>query len=886
MPNKKLMIIDGSSLFFRAFYALPLLKNDKGFYTNAVYGFLTMFFKAQKEIRPDYIAVAFDRKAPTFRHIEYEEYKGNRRETPSELLQQFPLLVEILDLLGIVHVAMDGYEADDIAGTLSKNAELQGVDTILVTGDRDYFQLISDHITVMFTKKGITQTEIYDISRIREEYGLTPKQLIELKGLVGDNSDNIPGVKGIGEKTGLKLIQEFGTLDTLYEQIDHVGGKKLKEKLEDGLQSAFMSRRLGEILLTVPMETRIECYLPMLKEKEALKTKFSELQFKSLLKNIAEEAEDEQRMRVLNSADYTILPSVNSLIELLSSGQEFSFKFFTANQHYMKEDIFALCFSFGKDRNYIYFVNSPDEVKKLKGIFSEQSVRKIGFDVKSDIVLLKKLGINLSSTFSDVLIAAYLLDPAASDYSMEDLSEKYLNISGISEEKLLGKGKSRISWEEVSKEKLCRYFAFFAECIFRLSGTLEQKIDEFGMSELYQDIELPLVEVLADMEYTGFKIDVCELRKLGSEFQSEIERLTEEIYVLAGMPFNINSTKQLGEVLFEKLNLPVVKKTKTGYSTDVEVLETLREHHEIIEKILRYRQIVKLNSTYVDGLLLLTDEKTGRIHTKFNQTVTQTGRISSQDPNLQNIPVRTEDGRRIRAAFVSESGSRLVDADYSQIELRILAHISGDAHMIEAFNSGEDIHTKTASEVFRVPQSEVSPMMRSRAKAVNFGIVYGISDFGLSRDLGISRKEAKEYIENYLDNFNSVRDYMHDSIKKAENEGFVETLLHRRRMIPEIHAKNFNIRSFGERIAMNTPIQGTAADIIKMAMVKVYRELKRRDLAARMVLQIHDELIIETPECEVSEVSSVLQEIMESVISLKVPLVAEVKTGVSWYETK
>lgn len=886
MADKKLMIIDGSSLFFRAFYALPLLKNDKGFYTNAVYGFLTMFFKARKEIRPDYIAIAFDRKAPTFRHVEYEEYKGNRRETPSELLQQFPLLIEILDLLGIVHVALDGYEADDIAGTLSQNAELQGVDSVLVTGDRDYFQLISDHITVMFTKKGISQTELYDISKIRSEYGLTPKQLIDLKGLVGDSSDNIPGVYGIGEKTGLKLIQQFGSLELLYDNLEKVSGKKLKEKLEDGMQSAFMSRRLGEILLSVPMETAIENYLPSFKDMNALKEIFNELQFKSLLRYVEEEYGSENLTNRETSYDYTILSSFQELNEKISSEEKIAFKLFTPHGDYVKEEVFAACVSLGKGKNYLYFLKSYDELYALTGLFSNERIKKIGFDLKSDIVLLKKIGIDFSPPYSDAMIAAYLLDPAAANYELERLNEKYLGLTGISEEQVLGKGKSKKYWADVSKEILCRYLAFFAESIFELSEILESELDASGMSQLYREIELPLVEVLGDMEFRGFKIDVNALKMLGREFQSEIERLTEEIYVLAGFSFNINSTKQLGEVLFEKLNLPVIKKTKTGYSTDVEVLQSLRENHEIIDKILRYRQIVKLNSTYVDGLLLLTDKETERIHTKLTQTVAQTGRISSQEPNLQNIPIRTEDGRRIRSAFVAEDGFQLVDADYSQIELRVLAHISGDLHMIEAFRAAEDIHTKTASEVFRVPKEEVTSIMRSRAKAVNFGIVYGISDFGLSRDLGISRKEAKEYIENYLNNFQSVRDYMEDTIKKAESDGYVETLLHRRRYIPEISAKNYNIRSFSERIAMNTPIQGTAADIIKIAMVQVYRELKERNLKARMVLQIHDELIIETPEHELSIVSEMLKNVMESVISLKVPLVTEVKTGRSWYETK
>lgn len=882
MENDIFLIIDGNSLIFRAFYALPLLKNSKGLYTNAVYGFLNMFFKIRDEINPKYIVVVFDEKGKTFRHKDYDKYKGNRKDTPSELSIQFPILKDILDLLGIYHIGIEGYEADDIAGTLSFEADKIEVDSILLTADRDYLQLVSDNTKVILTKKGITNTKTYDKAAIIEEFEIEPEQLIELKGLMGDPSDNIPGVKGIGEKTGLKLIKEYGSLENLYKNIESVSGKKLKENLENEKKQAFLSRKLGEIILTVPMDINFDNYKPKEINKDELIKFFENLEFRSLEKYISG-GNIEKSDKIF---DYKLANNIDELINFLNSSETFSFKIFTETDEYLKNEVIALAFSKGLDKNIIYYTQNLEDLNKLRGFFEDEAIKKFGHNLKSDLVILKSQAIEVEGLDFDVEIASYLLNPSSTKFDLNIIAQDILDIRLESFEDLLGKGKSMKKLSEISKEKLSRFIASYIESIFTLSEKMKESIVNNNLFKLFTEIEMPLIKVLANMEFLGFKIDTEELENLGNEFASELSKLTKEIYVLAGQDFNINSPKQLGEILFEKLNLPIIKKTKTGYSTDVDVLTALEDKHEIIGKILRYRQIMKLNSTYVEGFLKLVNPKTKRIHSKFNQTVAQTGRISSENPNLQNIPIRTEEGRLIRKAFIAENkGYKLVDADYSQIELRILAHISKDKNMISAFNDGVDIHTKTASEVFNVPLEQVTSEMRSRAKAVNFGIIYGISDFGLSRDLKISRAEAKEYIEGYLNNFPSVKKYMDDTIEHAKDTGFVETLLGRIRYIEELKAKNYNIRSFGERIALNTPIQGTAADIIKLAMVKVYEELKDRGLKSELILQIHDELIIESPLDEVEKVTEILKRIMENVLPMSVPLIVDIDIGDSWYET-
>ncbi|MBU5427246.1 DNA polymerase I [Tissierella pigra] len=887
MDKKKLMIIDGSALIHRAFYALPLLSNKNNVYTNGVYGFLTMLYKVEEEINPDYICVVFDKKGPTFRHEQYEQYKGHRQATPSELVQQFPIIREILDAMNIKYLEVTGFEADDIAGTLAKVGEKESMEVVLVTGDKDYLQLATDNTRVLITRKGITEIEEFNRNKIIEVYGITPEQLIDLKGLMGDQSDNIPGVPGIGEKTGLKLLKEYGTIENIYENIENISGKKLKENLTENKDLAFLSRKLGEIITSVPIEVGLEDLKTKEPDWEVLRKLYEELEFNSLISKIA--GEDLQEEEIYSSLSYNIInySSYEELISTIKEENKFGFKFIVSNNKYIEDKIIAVGIKTSNSMNIIYIDNQEEFANSFKSIFEDKSIEKVGHDLKSDIIILKRLGIEVESIIFDSMIAAYLINPSQTSYSINNISKEYLGYYGKDEEMLLGKGKSKKGFDELSKEEIGDYLAFLLDTVFNIEDNMKKIVEEQEMLELYYDVELPLVEVLSSMEYYGFKIDKEELNGLREEYNEEIDTLTRDIYELADIEFNINSPKQLGEILFEKLSLPVIKKTKTGYSTDVEVLDKLKEQHPIINKILRYRQIVKLKSTYIDGLLNLLNKDTDRIHSSFNQTITTTGRISSTEPNLQNIPIRTEDGRKIRKAFIAENKDYiLVDADYSQIELRVLAHISRDSKLIEAFNTNEDIHTKTASEVFNVPREEVTSLMRSNAKAVNFGIIYGISDFGLSRDLNISRKEAKEYIDNYLRNYEKVKEYMENIVELGKANGYVETILHRRRYIPELKAKNFNIKSFGERIAMNTPIQGSAADIIKVAMVKVYNELKNRNLKSKLILQIHDELIIEADKEEVEEVKELMKSIMESCIKLDVPLIVDLETGDSWYETK
>lgn len=886
-----LIVIDGNSLIHRAFYALPLLSTKDGVYTNGVYGFLTMLYRLEEKYTIDYICVAFDKKGPTFRHEAFEQYKGNRQSTPNELAQQFPIVKEILSTMNIYQIELDGYEADDIAGTLSKFGEENNLDVILVTGDRDYLQLASDKTTVLITKKGITDLVEYNEEKFLEEYGITPIQLIDLKGLMGDKSDNIPGVPGIGEKTGIKLLKEFKTIENLYDNIDKVEGKKTKELLIENKNSAFLSKKLAEIIRNVPLHLSLEDLKAKEPDWDKLVELYNRFEFNSLLSkiplnNIESEKTDDFKV------EYEIIHGDNyqQIFESIEKTKEIYFKFLFDNDHYINSSILGIGIKVDEGRPY-YIDFSKNHIEKFtekfRVYFESEEIEKNGHELKMDIYALLKLGIDINNIAFDSLIGQYLINPAQSNYSINELGKEYLNIYGIDEEQFLGKGKHKKNFSDLDIEKRAQYVSMTLDLVYKVKEPIIKIIEEQNMAKLYYEIELPLTQVLANMEFNGFKVNLDVLRQLGEEYEEQINKLTEDIYNLAGMEFNINSTKQLGEILFDKLGLPVIKKTKTGYSTDAEVLEKLKGQHEIVEKILRFRQLVKLKSTYIDGLISVVDKDTSKIYSTFNQSVTNTGRISSQDPNLQNIPVKTEEGREIRKAFVPQNEDYvLVDGDYSQIELRVLAHITQDPKLKEAFYNDEDIHTKTASQVFNIPKDEVTPIMRSRAKAVNFGIIYGISDYGLSRDLNISRKEAKKYIENYLNNFEMVKKYMNDIVEIGKEKGYVETILHRRRYIPELKSKNFNVRSFGERVAMNTPIQGSAADIIKIAMVKVYKELKRKNFKSRLILQVHDELIIETHKNELKEVEKLVKDIMENSIKLDIPLKVDLKTGDNWYEAK
>lgn len=890
MDKEKLMIIDGSSLLHRAFYALPLLSTKEGVYTNGVYGFLTMLYRIQEEYKPEYLCVAFDKKGPTFRHKEYEDYKGTRDSAPSELAQQFPIIRDVLKAMNIKTLELQEYEADDIAGTLAKSGEEEGLEVILVTGDKDYLQLATDKAKVLLTRRGITEMEIFDRERIKEEYEIEPRQLIDLKGLMGDSSDNIPGVPGIGEKTGLKLLKQFDSMENVYKNLDDVPGKKLKENLIENESIAYMSRKLGEIILNVPLDTEIKDLKVQLPNWEELVGLYERYEFNSLLDKIPQEyvTKEEEEEREFK---YEIIGKdrFKDIVAQIEDEKKFAFKFLINGESYVEGDIISLGIKIGEGPSYYIDIekNKDDFIEVFKPLFEDPSIKKIGHQLRNDIIILFRMGISIDNYSYDSMIGQYLIKPGQKDYSINSLSEEHLNYYGIDEEALLGKGKRKKSFIDISEEERAAYLAFILTTIYELEDKMIEEIKELDMENLYHKIELPLVEVMASMEYLGFKIDREELNSLSKEYDDEINNLVTSIHEMAGREFNVNSPKQVGEVLFEDLELPVIKRTKTGYSTSAEVLEELKDKHPIIKKILRYRQIVKLKSTYIDGFIKLINEESGRIHSSFNQTITTTGRISSTNPNLQNIPIRTEDGRKIRKAFVVDSEDyTLIDADYSQIELRVLAHISGDEKMLEAFRKDQDIHQKTASEVFHLPMEEVDERLRDNAKAVNFGIVYGISDYGLSRDLDIPRKEARKYIDNYLDNYKDVKKFMDDIVKEGEEEGFVETLFHRRRYIPELKARNFNVRSFGKRIAMNTPIQGSAADIIKVAMVRVYKRLKEEKLKSRLILQVHDELIIEAYKDEVDQVEKILREIMEGAVELDIPLKVDIEKGDSWYDTE
>lgn len=847
--GEKLVIIDGNSLLNRAFYALPPMTNSKGQPTGAIYGFTTMLFKIFDEIKPNYIGTAFDRKAPTFRHIEYKDYKAGRKKMPDELGAQFEPVKELLKAFNIGIYEIDGYEADDIIGTIAKRYESPELEVVIFTGDRDALQLVSPYTKVMITKKGITETEAYDLNYLKEKYNLNPKGIIDLKGLMGDSSDNIPGVPGVGEKTALKLLSQFGTLENVFENIDSIGRKKLNENLRENKETAYFSKKLATINVNVPIETdlsnmRIKDY-----DDVKIRNLFEDYEFKSLINKIP--VKDEKIH--FNMPQIQNFNEDSNLIKTITNNGIFNF---IINESGMIFDGGILV--------------QPSQIEYFKEIFESDSIVKNTYDGKYAYNFLKGKGIELKNLNFDGKIASYLLNPSESKYDMLNLLNQYsgINTSGIDEDDKIG------------------IAALYVQRLDDIKRNMLTEINKHGMDELFEKIEMPLIEVLSSMESLGFKVDAQILHDIGFELSEEIDKLTGEIYDIAGSEFNINSPKQLGVILFEKLNLPVIKKTKTGYSTDAEVLEELSGKHEIVDKIINYRQLVKLKSTYTDGLMSCIG-KDGRIHSSFNQTVTATGRISSTEPNLQNIPIKMEQGRRIRKAFVPENDEYvIISGDYSQIELRVLAHISQDKSLINSFANNEDIHRRTASEVFGIPMDEVTPLQRSRAKAVNFGIIYGQSDYGLSRELKISRKEAKSYIDNYFKRYSGVKDYLDSAILDAKDKGYVTTLMNRIRYIPEINAANKNVKKFGERLAMNTPIQGSAADIIKIAMVKVYSRIKKEKLKSRLILQVHDELIVEAHKSEIDYMKQLIKSEMENAVKLSVPLIVDINIGNNWYEAK
>ncbi|NQX68264.1 DNA polymerase I [Paenibacillus alba] len=883
----KLIIIDGNSIANRAFYALPLLSNSNGLHTNAVYGFTTMLLKLIEEEKPTHFLVAFDAGKITFRHKEYADYKGGRAKTPPELSEQFPLIKELLTAFKIPQFELSGYEADDIIGTLTKAADEKGEKVLLVSGDKDMLQLASDHVTVAITRKGISEVELYNPQEIKEKYGLTPGQIIDLKGLMGDTSDNIPGIPGVGEKTALKMLHEYGSVEEVLANSANLKGK-MKEKVEEHAKDAIMSKELATIFREVPMETQWDTFRYDGFDGQALSGMFRKLEFKSLLEKMdfGPGAVSEEQVETLEAIAVTA-ENLGELIARLGDSAAIHVEAVGENPH-QAALVGVVWFVDDGAANVSYYV--PSELLKsaagepLRAWLGDEAKNKQLFDLHRARLVLAWQGITLAGVDFDALLASYLLDPTESNLSLSGLTFKY-GLPGVkTDEEVFGKGaKFRLPDLAALSDHLGRK----AMAIARIVPVLRDELEKSEMQSLFYELEQPLAGVLAEMELRGIHVDAEGLKALGVELVKQLDTIMTSIYKLAGVEFNINSPKQLGEILFEKLGLPAWKKTKTGYSTDAEVLERLAPYNEIVGQILHYRQLAKLQSTYVEGLLKEVRPETGKVHTYYRQTIAATGRLSSQFPNLQNIPIRLEEGRKIRKVFVpSEPGWYILAADYSQIELRVLAHISQDEKLKEAFLQNMDIHTKTAMDVFGVAESAVDANMRRQAKAVNFGIVYGISDYGLSQNLDITRKDAAQFIEQYFAVFQGVRKYMDDIVKDARRDGYVTTLLQRRRYLPEITASNFNLRSFAERTAMNTPIQGTAADIIKLAMVQMADRLKQEGLKSRMLLQVHDELVFEVPEAELETMRRIVPEVMAAALQLDVPLSADVDFGLTWYDAK
>lgn len=875
---KKLILIDGNSLSFRAFYALPLLQNKAGIHTNAVYGFAMLLEKIIKDEAPTHFLVAFDAGKTTFRHETYGEYKGGRQKTPPELSEQFPYVRQLLDAYGITRYELDNYEADDIIGTLSKEANDADFETIIVTGDRDLTQLATDKVTIYYTKKGITDVDHYTPEFIAEKYnGLSPEQIVDMKGLMGDTSDNIPGVAGVGEKTAIKLLSQFTTVENLYDHIDEVSGKKLKEKLELSKDDALMSKKLATINCNSPLEVSLnDTAMPQEQDESEKIELFKKLEFKQLLEQLDVDSGQSQEEQ-LELEVMTDFSAVN-----FSQLSEATIHFELEDSNYLKDAI--LKFGLYDGVNHVVIdATTLSQHSELVAWLENEETKKIVYDAKKTYVAAHRLDINIKNIVFDAMLASYIIDPSRAIDDVQSVVSHYNQHFVPSSVSIYGKGKKR---QVPESETLNDYVAAIIHAVYQATSHMQAQLEEFNQVALLQDMELPLARILSNMEETGIYTDGQALKEMEIEIQQKLDTLIANIHDAAGESFNINSPKQLGVVLFETLELPVIKKTKTGYSTAVDVLEQLQGEHPIIDYILEYRQLSKLQSTYVEGLQKVISED-NRIHSRFNQTLAQTGRLSSVDPNLQNIPVRLEEGRRIRKAFRPTSKDNVIlSADYSQIELRVLAHITQDDSMIQAFKNNEDIHTATAVKVFDVSPDEVDSLMRRQAKAVNFGIVYGISDYGLSQSLGITRKQAKQFIDDYLDSFPGVKQYMQDIVKDAKAQGYVETLLHRRRYIPDITSRNFNLRSFAERTAMNTPIQGSAADIIKLAMVNYDQAIQDQTFNATLLLQVHDELIFELPRDEVEEFSKFIEDIMDNALSLDVPLLVETSYGDTWYDAK
>ena len=865
---KKLLILDSNSILNRAFYGVRYLSARDGTPTNAIYGFLNILLKLIKEQEPDYICAAFDVKAPTFRHKQYEGYKAQRKPMPEGLAAQMPLAKDVLRAMGVTILEKEGYEADDIIGTVARLCEESEISCFIATGDKDDLQLASDKTKVILTvtKSGYNETIIYDDKAVKEKYHVTPTEFIDVKALMGDPSDNIPGVKGVGEKTAMSLIEKHHSIEYIYENIDDIGLKgAMLQKMKDGREMAFMSKELATINRNTPIEFNAEeCVFDGFENNGELYEILKRLELNSIIKKLDLSGGDNVKESEDIFKDFSYQVGDKNMI----SGDKV-----TVVLDFDGDNISSAAVGVG---NNAVVLNEQDDIKEL---LEDDRIAKVMFDVKEAIVKLNGR-IDIKNISDDTAIAAYLVDPAKNEYTIEKLASEYF---GTVIEKPEVKQLSLLDDVETDRSE---YLAKCAVALGVLNERIGDKIKENGQEKLYQEVELPLVTVLAHLEINGFLVDDNQLKEFADKLGEKIDALTNEIYMLAGEEFNINSPKQLGVILFEKLELKPVKKTKTGYATNADVLEKLRDKHPIVNFIMEYRQLAKLKSTYCDGLTAVVNPNTHRIHSVFTQTVTVTGRLSSTEPNLQNIPTRTELGREIRKMFVAKDGYVLVDADYSQIELRVLAHIANDETMINAFRNNEDIHAVTASQVLGIPLEDVTKEQRSSAKAVNFGIVYGIGEYSLAQDLHISVKEAKAYIESYLEKYHGVRNYMESIKEQAKKDGYVKTMLNRIRYIPELKSPNYNIRQFGERVALNTPIQGTAADIIKLAMVRVDNRLINEGLKSKLILQVHDELIVEAHKDEVDKVKQILSEEMQGAMELNVPLKVDMSTGHSWYDAK
>ncbi|MBN9655335.1 DNA polymerase I [Halobacillus sp. GSS1] len=877
---EKVVLIDGNSIAYRAFFALPLLNNDKGVYTNAVYGFTTMLLKILEEDQPDHLLVAFDAGKTTFRHKTYEDYKGGRQKTPSELSEQFPVLKELLDAFEVNYYQLENYEADDIIGTLATQAGDKGLEVKVISGDKDLLQLVNEQITVSLTKKGITNVDTYTPSFLMEKMEVRPDQIIDLKALMGDSSDNIPGVPGVGEKTAVKLLKQFDTLENLYEHLNDVSGKKLKEKLETNKEDALMSQQLVTIERAAPIEISISDIGYAGYQSQKVSEFFKDLGFQSLLSRVQEGGASSEEAQELPEIDIEVVEDIQS--DLFTGRESVVVEMLYDNYHTAPVEGIAIV---NDQRKFVLSMEDAKKSDVFQTWAESAENEKWVFDAKRTCVALLRHGIEMKGITFDLLLASYLINPAENNHDIPAIGHRLGETAVKYDEEVYGKGAKmkRPDDDDVFYEHIGRK----ADLLYHLKEDMEMKLEENEQYHLFRELEMPLALILGRMEHRGVCVDVQRLENMGEELEERLNKVEQEIYDLAGESFNLNSPKQLGPILFEKLELPVIKKTKTGYSTSADVLEQLEDQHEIIPKILLNRQLRKLKSTYIEGLLKVVHEDTGKIHTRFNQALTQTGRLSSTDPNLQNIPIRLEEGRKIRQAFIpSQKEWVMFASDYSQIELRVLAHIAQDEKLMQAFKEGEDIHTQTASEVFGVSSSEVTSEMRRQAKAVNFGIVYGISDYGLSQSLGITRKEAQAFIDKYFESYPGVKSYMDDTVREAKEKGYVSTFMNRRRYLPDITSRNFNKRSFAERTAMNTPIQGSAADIIKKAMIDLEEKLQEEKMQAKVLLQVHDELIIEAPKEEVEQLEKIVSSVMENTVDLDVPLKVDSSYGDTWYDAK